>query len=273
MALSFVAQIDFAEILSAGGLEGFPSSGRLLFFCDPIETWGTTGASVLFITEQTDRLGRRDFPVELSNPGGYFRPRHFIFRPRRVTPKLWLLPPPWGSRELLALDGVPPPLDWRGIYPRCWGRLEDKAFKAYDRFWKDLAAEHPNGFASHGAIHQVGGVASPWQDPLETDCVKYADDDYWNHSTVKAFHERIKKDGAPIKWPDYEEACQAYDAFEARERATHFARADGWQHVLQIETDCEVGPWIGEGCLYVCIRKSDLAERRFDRCWTMPQCT
>src|SRR5262244_430951 len=35
--MSFVAQIDFAEILSAGGLEGFPSSGRLLFFCDPIE--------------------------------------------------------------------------------------------------------------------------------------------------------------------------------------------------------------------------------------------
>src|SRR5262249_17394721 len=33
--LSFIAQIDFAEIHSAGGLEGFPSSGRLLFFCDP----------------------------------------------------------------------------------------------------------------------------------------------------------------------------------------------------------------------------------------------
>jgi len=27
------------------------------------------------------------------------------------------------------------------------------------------------------------------------------------------------------------------------------------------------------GCLYVCIRKSDLAERRFDRCLTMLQCT
>ena len=32
--LSFVAQIDFAEILSAGGLEGIQTSGRLLFFCD-----------------------------------------------------------------------------------------------------------------------------------------------------------------------------------------------------------------------------------------------
>jgi hypothetical protein len=34
--LSFIAQVDFAEIHSVGGLEGFPSSGRLLFFCDPI---------------------------------------------------------------------------------------------------------------------------------------------------------------------------------------------------------------------------------------------
>jgi Domain of unknown function (DUF1963) len=30
--LSFVAQIDFAEIKSARGLEGYPSLGRLLFF-------------------------------------------------------------------------------------------------------------------------------------------------------------------------------------------------------------------------------------------------
>jgi len=28
-----------------------------------------------------------------------------------------------------------------------------------------------------------------------------------------------------------------------------------------------------KGCLYVCIRKSDLAQRRFDRCWTLLQCT
>jgi len=57
--LSFVAQIDFAEIHSAGGLEGFPSSGRLLFFCDPIFTsigaqreWQVC-ASVMFFTDAT----------------------------------------------------------------------------------------------------------------------------------------------------------------------------------------------------------------------------
>ena len=117
------------------------------------------------------------------------------------------------------------------------------------------------------------GLRSRGRIRLRRICVKFADDDYWNHPTLKAFHERMDKDGPPFKWSDYEEAWQAYSAFEARERATHFARADGWQHVLQIETDSVVGPWIGEGCLYVCMRKSDLAERRFDRCWTMLQCT
>jgi hypothetical protein len=201
--LSFVAQIDFAEIHSAGGLEGFPSSGRLLFFCDPIfssiggDREDQVFASVIFLGDEVDRLGRRDFPVEFANPA-YGLPGNFMFRPRRMTPKPWLLPPPFGSRELGALDGVPPPLDWRGRYPKCWGEPEDKAFTAYRRFWTDLAEKHPNSFSADGAIHQVGGIAFAWQDPIETDCVKYADDDYLNPPTVKAFDERVQKDGAAI---------------------------------------------------------------------------
>src|SRR5215467_1149170 len=34
--LSFVAQVNFAEIHAVGGLDGFPSSGRLLIFYDPL---------------------------------------------------------------------------------------------------------------------------------------------------------------------------------------------------------------------------------------------
>ena len=73
-----------------------------------------------------------------------------------------------------------------------------------------------------------------------------------------------------MDWPDHEEAWQAFRTFNARERATHFARADRWQLVLQIPSDDEVGPWTDD-CLYVCIRKNDLAERRFDLCWTISQ--
>jgi hypothetical protein len=223
--LSFVAQIDFAEILSAGGLEGFPSSGRVLFFCDPIEVpWGQsmedqTCGSVMFFSEQTESLGRRNFPAELSNPRSR-RPEEFVFRPRRLTPKLWLLPPPLGSRELRTLDP-----NWNDSYPTCWKHQEEKAYEAYEQFWEDLTAEHPNALR---AIRQVGGIAFPDQDPVEADCVKFGDDDYLNSppEEEKAFLERMEKDGAPIDWPDYEEAWQAYSAFRARERATHFARAD-----------------------------------------------
>jgi hypothetical protein len=86
---------------------------------------------------------------------------------------------------------------------------------------------------------QVGGIPFAWQDPVETDCVKYADDDYLSYPT---------------------------------ERATHFARADSWQLVLQFD-DGFVGEYNWDFRFYVCNRRSDLAEGRFDRCSTVMQCT
>ena len=270
--LSFVAQIDFAEIRAAGGLEGFPSSGRLLFFYDPIEVaWGQriedqASASVMFLTDPVDRLGRRGFPVELSNPRSDLEPSDFMFRPRRLTPKLVLLPPPSGSHELLALLG----LDNGPVVPS--GRWEQYAHEAYDRFWEALAAGHGRQRVDANAMIQVGGSPFAWLHPVETDCVKYADDDYLSHPTVKAFHARMKTDGAPMDWPDYQEAWQAWSAFEARESATHFARAGSWQLVLQFD-DGFIAEDGRDWRFYVCIRKSDLGERRFDRCWTVMQCT
>jgi hypothetical protein len=223
----------------------------------------------MFLTDPVDRLGQRGFPVELSNPRHRdLEPRDFMFRPRRVTPKPLLLPPPWRSRELLALLGDPPLDNGPAALSGRWGQDADDA---YHRFWESLAAERPHaGFDPCEAI-QVGGSPFAWQDPVETDCVKYADDDYLSHPTVKSFHARMKKDGAPIRWPDYEDAWQAFSAFEARERATHFARADAWQLVLQFDGDF-VAEYLSDDRFYVCIRKSDLAERRFDRCWTVMQC-
>ena len=80
----------------------------MLFFCDPIEVpWGQsmedqTSASVMFFSEQKEPLGRRNFPVELTNRSSR-RPAEFIFRPRRLPPKLWLLPPPFCSGELTPM--------------------------------------------------------------------------------------------------------------------------------------------------------------------------
>jgi hypothetical protein len=173
----------------------------------------------MFFTDETGRLERRDFPVEFDNPAWPCRPRNFMFRPRRATPRLWLLPPPDGSREFLALHGVPPPVDNDQVAPwPCRMRLGQKEEEAYRQFWKDLAEEHPNMFTLYGLPHEVGGVVFPVQDPVEVDCVKFADDDYFNHPTYKAFRERIEKEGAPMDWPDHEEAWQAWRTFNARER-------------------------------------------------------
>jgi hypothetical protein len=282
--LTFVAQIDFAEIHSVGGLEGFPSSGRLLFFCDPIlEPWGWSSddkscASVMFLTGLTDRLARRDLPVELSNPAAgvpqpekfLFGPRDVIFRPRRLTPKLYLLPPRLGSVDLATLDGIRPLSGWTGIYyPKCW---EKKTLEAYQQFWEFLDAAYRDVF---GGPHQVGGPAYPETGSVEADCVQYGDDDYSNNppEEERAFRERREKDGPPCDWPDYEEWSQAFHARLNRERATYFERAGNWQLVLQLACDGEIGPWGVEGHAYVCIRKTDLAECRFDRCWAMWQCS
>jgi hypothetical protein len=48
---------------------------------------------------------------------------------------------------------------------------------------------------------------------------------------------------------------------------------DGWQLVLQIDNDCEVGPWGNDGRIYVCIRSATWRKARFDCCWMLLQCT
>jgi hypothetical protein len=51
------------------------------------------------------------------------------------------------------------------------------------------------------------------------------------------------------------------------------AQADDWQLVWQIDSDIEVGmEWSDVGRLYLCARKQDLVERRFERCWMVMQC-
>ena len=49
-----------------------PDTGRLLFFCDPTSSGALKeeqpGASVMFLIDKTDRLRRREFPLEFDNP-------------------------------------------------------------------------------------------------------------------------------------------------------------------------------------------------------------
>src|SRR5262249_58447428 len=107
---------------------------------------------------------------------------------------------PWGG----AVRGAaPPPLGWSGIYPMCWKQQGEQVYEAYEQFWRDLAAEHPKAFGPHwpstgGGIHQVGGIAFSWQDPVEADFVEVGDDRYSHNPPAKgkASPERREKDGA-----------------------------------------------------------------------------
>src|SRR5882724_8520024 len=59
--LSFVAQIDFAELHAVRALADFPPAGRLLLFCDPFDwPWGEredqTRAQALFTDQPAEVL-------------------------------------------------------------------------------------------------------------------------------------------------------------------------------------------------------------------------
>jgi Domain of unknown function (DUF1963) len=224
--LSFVAQIDFAELHAVHGLEGFPLAGQLLLFCDPFDCpWGEredlTRMRAIFTEAPAKRLERRRAPQEFDAPeASRLMPRGYVFKPRALHPTAWLLPPPRGSRELHRLE-VENPDAWQG---------EGDVSLAFRQFWDGLFAKHPDTFGPHGEmIHQVGGTAFSIQEPVDLACVRYA------------------RNSAEV--------------------------AENWQLVLQIDSDIEVGmEWGDVGRLYLCARKSDLAARRFDRCWMVRQC-
>ena len=51
------------------------------------------------------------------------------------------------------------------------------------------------------------------------------------------------------------------------------AGADDWTLLLQLDSEDAAGMmWGDTGMLYFWIRRADLADRRFDRCWTLLQC-
>src|SRR5262249_49548306 len=153
--LSFIAQVDLAEVHAAQPLDGFPPAGRLLFFCDPFDwPWGKkedqSRMRVIFTDLPAERLERRRAPPEFDEPEARLvMPRGYVFNPRRLRPAAWLLPPPWRSPELLQLEAED---------PVAWTH-DGRTFSAYSRFWLDLYGQHPETFGPSGdMIHQTGGT-------------------------------------------------------------------------------------------------------------------
>jgi len=237
--LSFVAQIDFAEVNAVHALDGFPSAGRLLLFCDPYDwPWGATEdqarVRVIFTEVPAERLQRRRPPQEFDEPSArQVMPTGYVFRPRVLCPTVWLLPPPLAFAE----------------QPRAWAPPKWPAWSAYEQFWRDLYARHPKTIGPRGEmIHQMGGTAFSIQHPVEAECVKFAE-----HSPRSS---RRRRGDVHVHAP-----------------AGDLVRASDWQLVLQIDSDVEVGmEWGDVGRLYLCAPKYDLATARFDRSWMVMQC-
>lgn len=167
--LSFVAQVDFAELHAVQALEGFPSAGRLLLFCDPFDLpWGKqedqARARVIFLEVPAERLERRPFPTDFGGPEARrVMPRGYAFKSRLLRPEAWLLPPPQGPGPLLGLDSEA---------AKAWAP-DAEAYRAYEQFWCNLYARHPQTFGEQGQnIHQVGGVAVPVQAPVEEEAAR-----------------------------------------------------------------------------------------------------
>ena len=170
--LSFVAQIDFREVHAACPLEGFPATGRLLFFCDAYDwPWGKredqARARVLYLEQPAEALQRRPHPPELDAPEATDVRGRGAFGPRILQPTAWLLPSPPNSRDVRRL---------RDDAPDAWAP-DAPAWSAYHQFWDDLYAQHPEVFGPQGElIHQVGGIASSIQKPVEAECARLAGD-------------------------------------------------------------------------------------------------
>jgi hypothetical protein len=156
-----------------------------------------------------------------------------------LRPTAWLLPPPWRSRQLLELEAE---------NPNAWA-YEGHVFSAYDQFWRDLYAQHPETYGPSGdMVHQVGGTAFSIQEPVEAECVKFVE-----HGPRRNERQRDPEGYGP--------------------RKEQLTRAGEWQLVLQIDSDIQIGmEWGDVGRLYLCARKHDLAASRFDRCWMIMQC-
>lgn len=167
--LRFIAQVDLADIWSAGPVDpDIPREGRLSLFYDtdhrpagnrPADI---TGARLIHDLTPIDKLKRATPPAELSA-----RTRTAGFRPQRCVLHAGMWPPDFGSRD--------------------WNASKIKTKAAARAWWGNLTrGDHD---------HRFGGHPRQIQGDMETDCAlvsKGLDHSAWNSAAA----ERLKSDAA-----------------------------------------------------------------------------
>ncbi len=141
-SLSFLAQIDLAEVENDTNLDDLPTTGKLYFFYDyEQETWGfdpkDRGSWRVFLLEETGDLQPLPVPKDADEYGAYYE--------KRVDFRKFA---PYPSLERLDID-------LKSIPDDDWDAIEDKLPEVYN----DLPA------------HQLGGYPLVEQnDCMELEC-------------------------------------------------------------------------------------------------------
>ena len=170
--LSFIAQVDFAEVHAAHALDGFPCAGRLLFFCDPCNwPWGKrdeqTRVHIIFTNCRSTAWSGDDRQGSSMRPKRNCRCRGATFR----AAGLCVPPPgcclPLGDRgECLGLPLEPRGVGLCGASILCLRSVLGRSLCAASR--APLAR-----MAGHDPPSR--GTAVSIQEPVEAECVKLAE--------------------------------------------------------------------------------------------------
>lgn len=252
--LSFVAQLDLAELKAAETRPDFPAEGRLYFFFPDYydheweQPWGSkpehAGSARVFYSlaeagpeiQPPEELGRLKGSHYLSDDCGIYDERFLMARP---------------------MLSYPPP-DYLTGFRRVTGEMSEAEFKhVLDPLNKAYEQQCARYFSGNWPMlrHQLGGFPIPEQfDDMALEC----------QLAANGFSSGGKNQPSP---EEFRRLAQG---------------AADWQLLLQLDSDPgdprhskknDYMAWGSEGLIYFWIRKQDLANRDFSRVWAILQCT
>ena len=217
--LSFLAQINLADVAEAGCDLPLPKAGLLLFFYESeVQPWGfdpldAPGSRVLLVKAETTI--RRQ--VETAAASSRVRPL-----------------------QLHPNQGLP---DWGWLQDENEGNSQFNQ-EAFHEELEKLSDEDAREISFDG--HMFGGWPASIQHPMELEC------EMVRHGIFA---------GEPEGYAD------------PRVPAMRGSAKD-WRLLLQLNSDDDLDwMWGDEGKIYYWCREDDIAQGRFDRAWTILQCT
>lgn len=242
--LTFIGQFNLSDV-SAHDVNGMlPTQGLLYYFFEADEVpWGEPddrdGGQVIYLANAGESLVRTPHPTYEGRWGMIDAlPAHSI----RFSAELSLPTVFYDERVDFDLDFS----DAEGIDSEDDSDKDDGHwYSEHEAYWKMQDAAYPE------PCHHWLGHARRIQYYVEWDCV------------VRSQQIQMQKVAEPN---DYR--------YTDEQRAHIRSEMTKWQFLFQIDSDDSLNVMWGDvGTLYICIPKTSLAERHFEDCWTIMQCS